>query len=233
MTSIISIYIPRMSLFIKEDMIKAEFNKFIGEVLRVDFTSIDKKPGFKENFNTTFKSAFIHLTIIYNTTLVKTILNSLNNGLGYKFYPQCNKEYWILLKVKNPIIQTWMNNSQIVENCRYLESKLEIQEETIKYLQEKLEKVIDKVNKLEQKENKLDLEIRDTFLLQRKQDIYKEKRNSQNFSISTSSSMPGLINCYDYNSISSNSSIQDFDDNNNSVNSEKRIKNSIELCGNE
>jgi hypothetical protein len=45
--------------------------------------------------------------------------------------------------------------------------------------------------------------------------------------------MPGLINCYDYNTVSCNSSIQDLDENNSSSGSEKRIKNSFELCGNE
>ena len=135
MNSIISIYIPRMSLSINEQNVREEFKKFIGEVFRVDFTSVDKKPGFKENFHSGFKSAFIHLTSIYNNTLVNAILGNLNNELSYKFYPQCKNEYWILLKAKNPIPETRMNNAQIVENCRYLENKVEIQEETIKYLQ--------------------------------------------------------------------------------------------------
>ena len=118
-------------------------------------------------------------------------------------------------------------------NCRYLENKLEIQEETIKYLKEKLEIILDKVYNLEQKETILDLEIQDNFLLKRKQDIFKEKRDSMNYSISTHSSMPGLINCFDYNSVSSSSSIQDLNDNNSYIDLEERIRNSFELCGNE
>lgn len=229
----ISIYIPRMSLFINENIIKDEFIKSIGEISRVDFTSIDKKPGFNENQNSLYKSAFIHFTNFYNSPYANVILSTINSEKGYKFYPKCKSEYWILLKAKNPISETWMNNAQIVENCRYLEKKLEIQEETIKYLKEKLEIVLEKMYKLEQKETILDLEIQDTLLSQQKQDIMIEKRNADNFSITTNSSMPSLINCYDYNYVSANSSIKDSDEYNSLDDLDMRVRNSFELCGNE
>jgi len=233
MNSIISIYIPRMSLSITEEMIKDEFMKTIGDVSRIDFTSIDKKPGFNENHHSSFKSAFIHFHNFYNNTYSNAVLNTINSEKSYKFYPQCKKEYWILLKAKNPIAETWMNNAQIVENCRFLENKLEIQEEIIKQLQEQINKLelmyIKNRNSLQEEEE----EIQDSLLFQRKQDIMIEKRNLNNFSISTNSSMPGLINEYDYNSLSSSSSLQELDRYNNSPISETRKKNSLELCGNE
>ena len=239
MNSNISIYIPRMSLYITEDIIKEEFGKTIGDVSRVDFTSLDKKPGFNENFNNLFKSAFIHFNYIYNNNYTNSILLTLNNENSYKYFPKCKNEYWILLKAKNPIIETWMNNSQIVENCRFLENKIELQEESIKYLKDNLAKVLEKVYNLEKKDKYLDdmiyvdNELQDTLLFQRKQEILREKKNSCNFSISSHSSMPELLNYNDLNYISSNSSLQEYDDYNSSPDSDFRIKNSSELCGNE
>jgi hypothetical protein len=226
MNSLNSIYIPRMSLSVNEKIITEEFAKTLGEVLRVDFTCIDKKPGFNENHHPLFKSVFVHFKRFYNDMLSHTILKLINSENSYKYYPQCKKEYWILLKAKNPISETCMNNAQIVENCRYLEKKLELQEDKIKYLQETLEKVLYYCHNSDQ-------EIQDTLLLHRKQEIFQEKRNACNFSVSTHSSMPGLINCYDYNTVSSSSSIEDLEENNNSSDSEKRLRNSFELCGNE
>jgi hypothetical protein len=226
MNSLNSIYIPRMSLSVNEKIIIEEFAKTLGEVLRVDFTCIDKKPGFNENHHPLFKSAFVHFKRFYNDMLSHTILKVINSENSYKYYPQCKKEYWILLKAKNPISETCMNNAQIVENCRYLEKKLELQEDKIKYLQETLEKVLYYCHNSDQ-------EIQDTLLLHRKQEIFQEKRNACNLSVSTHSSMPGLINYYDYNTVSSSSSIEDLEENNNSSDSEKRLRNSFELCGNE
>jgi len=224
MNSLISIYIPRMSLYITEDIIKEEFSKFIGNVSRVDFTCLDKKPGFNENFNNLFKSAFIHFTYYYTNNYTESILLTLNNENSYKYYPKCKNEYWILLKAKNPILETWMNNSQIVENCRFLQNKIELQEETIESLKEKLEMLTEKMKILEGN-NKFKEEIFDNALLQRKQKIYLDKKNSCNFSIITHSSMPSLL--------SNNSSISDIDEINYNIEFEKRKSNSVNLCGNE
>ena len=49
-SSICGIYIPRMSLFVNEDIVKRELS-FIGSVKRVDFTPVNKKVGFVENVN--------------------------------------------------------------------------------------------------------------------------------------------------------------------------------------
>jgi len=134
-----SIYIPRLSTSVTEYFVREELEKVIGNVYRVDFTPINKKPGFTEIVDYEFRSAFIHFQRHYTNKETIEILKKLERGESHKFYPTCILEYWILLKAKNPIQQTMMNNSQIVENCRYLEAKVEEQQETIKNLEDKLD----------------------------------------------------------------------------------------------
>jgi len=131
--SIISLYIPRMSSFITEDMIKKELS-FIGNIKRVDFTPVNKKVGFVENVNEPMKSAFVHFYFMLNH--YKTYFNS---GESFRHYLQFGSEYWILLKANNPVQDTMMNNAQIVENCRLLEKKVEEQATTIESLEKKVE----------------------------------------------------------------------------------------------
>lgn len=190
----ISIYIPRMSIGINENTVKEEFKKYIGEVVRVDFTPIDKKPGFQENYNNIFKSAFIHFKSFYNNQIANDLLLMFKNNNSYKFYTQLN-EYWILLKAKNPIPTTWMNNSQIVENSRYLENKLEIQEEQIKILHEKLEK-LEKLFETEKEKN--------VFILN------NEEKKLHYFDMWSNTN--NLFNNNDFNTISSNSSLEELEE---------------------
>jgi len=141
MSSIMSIYVPRMSFNVTEDFVKATFMK-IGNVKRVDFTPVNKKPGFNEKFDsfTNVKSAFIHFSEYHVNVLSIDILVILEKGKSYNFYID-HSEYWILLKNKNPVTHTMMNNHQIVDNCKYLEEKVRSQEEMIKNLEDKLEGV--------------------------------------------------------------------------------------------
>ena len=145
-----SIYIPRLQSNVTEDFIKYVFcSTSVGEVARVDFTPINKKPGFGENVDNVVKSAFVHFSFFTNISYTDPEFgNKVREGNGYKFYPETLQGYWLLLPAKNPIQQTMMNNSQIVENGRYLETKLEEQEaklteqaQTIQELQKKLDGV--------------------------------------------------------------------------------------------
>jgi hypothetical protein len=136
MNSIPSIYIPRMSLvwdvnFIKNVMIHSR----IGTISHIDFTPINKKPGFSENYDQDFVSAFIHFSS------ADCVLEHINTGASYKIQISPS-EYWICLLNKNPIPRTMMNIHQIVENCRYLENLLQLQGKKIEFLERKLE-VID------------------------------------------------------------------------------------------
>jgi hypothetical protein len=106
----------------------------VGEISRIDFTPIGKKPGFLESTtdNEYLKSAFVHFSTLSMWGL--TIKSTLEFPDGsFTFYPdKLNpNQYWILLKARNPIQETMMNNSQIVENCRFLEEKLIDQSEKL------------------------------------------------------------------------------------------------------
>lgn len=134
-----SIYIPRMFAHHNEHTI-CEVMDIIGagSINRIDFTPINKKPGFGEKVDDVVKSAFIHFNVINTSSILyqKTILY----GQSYKIQVS-EREYWICLKNKNPVQPTLMNIHQVVENGRHLESIIEQQEKKINDLEIKLENV--------------------------------------------------------------------------------------------
>lgn len=133
MNSAASIYIPRMSLGWSIDFINKIMNQNrIGIVNHIDFTSINKKHGFSENYEQDFVSAFIH----FSST--DYLFENIKAGRPYKLIINPN-EYWICLLNKNPIPRTLMNIHQVVENCRYLENLLQLQGKKIELLERKLE----------------------------------------------------------------------------------------------
>jgi hypothetical protein len=140
---ITSIYIPRMSAIVTERHVINEFENFgIGKVSRVDFTPIDKKPGFGENVDMVVKSAFIHIEKYYYEHLRGEIVQNLKDGENHRIYPSCVPgEYWILLKAKSYVQSTMMNTSQIVENCRYLENIVTEQAVTISKLTNEIDNI--------------------------------------------------------------------------------------------
>jgi len=143
MSSITSIYIPRMSVNVTEDQVIMEFDKFrIGQVRRVDFTPIVKRPGFGADVDSVVKSAFVHFNNYYYNELTLEIMRKIIDGESHRIRPACStNEYWLLLKSTNPIPDTMLNPAQIVENCRILENKVNAQALTIEKLEEKLERV--------------------------------------------------------------------------------------------
>jgi len=153
-----SIYIPRMSVDHTEESIAYYMSaNRIGTVSYVDFTPINKKPGFGENVDEVVKSAFVHFsdpwfctdkqyhfqcrTFMGNTDFWDTI----NDAQPYKIQisPQ---EYWLCLKNKNPIQRSMMNIHQVVENGRHLEGLIGAQ---AKIIQEQATKLADLERKLE------------------------------------------------------------------------------------
>jgi hypothetical protein len=123
----------------------------VGVVNHVDFTPIDKKPGFEENVNSITKSAFVHFLDTAITDLYSPGY-AYNEAFWYKLVHEysCSlqvseHEYWICLKNNNPVKRTLMNIHQVVENGRHLErlvleqaKKIEEQSEMINQLSEKL-----------------------------------------------------------------------------------------------
>lgn len=146
-----SIYIPRMSINQTEESVSQYMAYFrIGKVSRVDFTPINKKPGFRETYDQGVKSAFVHFSItwfsvnkIYRFQGETVSGNSefwynIGSEKSYKLQVSDN-EYWICLKNKNPIQKTLMNIHQVVENGRHLEGLIEAQAKKIEEQAKKME----------------------------------------------------------------------------------------------
>ena len=131
-----SIYIPRIASYHNEEKIRnvMEF-LHIGQVEYIDFTPINKKPGFNENVDQDFKSVFIHFKVYYSNN----IWNTIAAGESYKIQIT-QHEYWLCLKNKNPIQRTMMNIHQVVENGRHLEKLIEEQAKKIEELEQKLKR---------------------------------------------------------------------------------------------
>ena len=154
-----SLYIPRMSMKHDEVSVKQYLEMLhIGIVSRVDFTPINKKPGFGENLDSFVKSAFIHF---YDATP-----GYFANGFPYSrdFWSKlssgesCNiritqDEYWIFLKNNKPVQNTLMNIHQVVENGRHLENLIQEQANMLKeqanMLKEQAKTITNLSNKLE------------------------------------------------------------------------------------
>lgn len=157
-----SVYIPRMSVDHTEEFIRhiMEFYR-IGQVSHVDFTPINKKPGFGENVNQVVKSAFVHFwepwfcsdklyhfqddTDFGNSAFWHTIAS----GKPYKLHVS-QTEYWLFLKNNKPVQRTMMNIHQVVENGRHLEGLIELQSKTIQEQAEKIKTLERKVEGIQE-----------------------------------------------------------------------------------
>jgi hypothetical protein len=129
----------------KQDMpnVSYIFDRFgIGKVSRVDFVPIGKKPGFRETeLKDDIVSAFVHFHEFYNYPLTHLFCNELENERSYNLYLNQIYEshsYWICLKSKKPIANTVMNNAQIVDNCLFLENKIDSMMELIQRQEERI-----------------------------------------------------------------------------------------------
>jgi len=149
-----SIYIPRVdSEHTEESITYYMAQNSIGTVSHIDFTPINKKPGFKENVKEVVKSAFVHFsdpwfcsdklyyfqcrTYMGNNKFWETIAS----GIGYKLQVSDN-EYWLCFKNKNPVQRTMMNIHQVVENGRHLEALVEgLIEAQSKTIQEQADRI--------------------------------------------------------------------------------------------
>lgn len=135
MNSYASIYIPRICAYHTEDTVGYIMDNYmVGTVSYVDFTPINKKPGFDEDVDNVVKSAFIHFSIARNIEF----WNVIETGEAFKLRVNKN-EYWLCLKNKNPVKRTLMNIHQVVENGRHLENLIGEQANKIQLLEERIE----------------------------------------------------------------------------------------------
>lgn len=150
MNSQFSIYIPRMSSVHKENSIRQIMSYYsIGLVDYIDFTQINKKPGFCEQVDGDFKSAYVHFLNTEDLNYNLKFWSTMHQHKPYELRISPN-EYWICLKNKNPVQRTYMNIHQVVENGRYLENLILEQSNEIKSLREIVEKQQKKIDGIEQ-----------------------------------------------------------------------------------
>jgi hypothetical protein len=128
----ISFYIPRLSVTCTAENIKYIFRTSgIGEVKRVDFTSIVSRENMVSNYNTNeWQSAFVHIVYMYDTVIAKVIMQNITAGAPYKFWVKPGL-FWLILKNTNPIPDTIQNIHQVAENARLLEERVVKQEQQI------------------------------------------------------------------------------------------------------
>lgn len=142
----ISFYIPRMSTTCTAENIKYIFRTSgIGEVKRVDFTSIVSRENMVSNYNTNeWQSAFVHIVYMYDTVIAKVIMQNITAGAPYKFWFKPGL-FWLILKNTNPIPDTIQNIHQIAENARLLEERVVKQEQQLAKQSAEIERLQDTV----------------------------------------------------------------------------------------
>jgi len=141
------IYIPRVDAYITEEDIKYVMHSYsIGCVKRVDFSPIGKTPGFKVPEKILhYKMAFVHFENYYDTQQAKDVIAALTEGIAYNVnFTGVIGDFWMLLPAKNPIPETTMNIHQVVENCRFLEKKVEEQSALIEKLLAQINTLVEK-----------------------------------------------------------------------------------------
>jgi len=149
-----------MSTVWTEDGIKQIMRKYgIGTVTRIDFTPINKKPGFGEDVDSVVMSAFVHFMdpvlcadgkyYWMSGAPLGQFWSTISQGQSHKLQVT-RDEYWICLKNKNPIKRTLMNIHQVVENGRHLESLVTAQDEEIKNLKETISELSMKLDGMHQ-----------------------------------------------------------------------------------
>lgn len=149
-----SIYIPRISTYYSSVTIRRVMEgQFLKDgnpnfVKRIDIVPLYKKPGFTENHDSCFISAFVYFNMNWASSANErfhTMMECIKQNQPYTIYiPRLavvyseTDEYWICLKNLKPIAPTYMNMHQIVANARYLEH---IVEEQAKLIQEQKRKI--------------------------------------------------------------------------------------------
>lgn len=137
----ITIYIPRILNGTTVDCLRERFH-VVGKIDRVDFVPIGKKQGFTEILYQQTISAFVHFEVLFiEGVRIKKIIDTTGS---YKFVfgnHSLHPAYYIFLPATNPIPPTMMNKAQIVENCRFLEKKVEDLTEMVEQLTKNIAKL--------------------------------------------------------------------------------------------
>ncbi len=171
-----TIYIPRISVGYNEVLIQQAFEaNQVGRVRRVDFVALDDPYSSKG----TFRKAFVYFSEIYDMNFrTQMIVSTLERAESWTMYPdETNKRvYWILLKNKNPVVDTTLNVHQFAEGHRILKETTTKLEETVAKLEETVAKQTQQIDYI--------LELmyefgRDNFNLEKKVLKLEEKNTKQ------------------------------------------------------
>ena len=131
-----SIYIPRILTSFTEEMIAYNFEVIqFGKVKRVDFAAIVEANGEERK---EIQKCFVHFSDVYRTNFAMSVLDEVENENGSFKLSINQKNFWWLMKNKNPVSETKMNIHQIAENTRLLSERVEKQEKIIEDLVEKI-----------------------------------------------------------------------------------------------
>lgn len=145
-----SIYIPRIGIGYNEVLIQQAFEaNQVGRVRRVDFVALDDA----YSSNGMFRKAFVYFSDIYDMNFrTQMIVSTLERAESWTMYPdETNRRvYWILLKNKNPVVDTTLNAHQFAEGHRILKETTAKLDETVEKLEEKNAKLEETVAKLEE-----------------------------------------------------------------------------------
>jgi len=140
-----SIYIPRILVSFTEEMIAYNFNVIqFGRVKRVDFAAIVEANGEERK---DIQKCFVHFSDVYRTNFAMSVLDEVENENGSFKLSINQKNFWWLMKNKNPVAETNMNIHQIAENARLLSERVEKQEKIIEDLVEKIAALESKIGK--------------------------------------------------------------------------------------
>jgi hypothetical protein len=118
----------------------------MGTVTHVDFTPINKSKGFQGVVEPgAFRSAFVHflppILHIRSGLSDHHIWDAIEKEVPYQMTVN-EREYWICLKNKNPVLRTHMNIHQVVDNCAYLEKLIVTQAAEIEELKKLVSKMV-------------------------------------------------------------------------------------------
>jgi len=139
--TIVSLYIPRMNVMYTKEMVENVFDTlFTGiKITRIDFVPIINDTDNSVNKN--YRSAFVHMYMQCRSKLKELYNTVFIQGLGYQLVLNGIDSYWFLLNNKNPIPETELNISQVVENARLLEERVIKQQEIIEYQSKKIKNI--------------------------------------------------------------------------------------------
>ena len=141
-----SVYIPRIHSRWTEVDVACLFDRTqFGVVKRVDFLPIDNHHTATTK-RTDIIRAFVHFSEVYNTKYTLEILDAIDSGECFR-QRISQEEFWMLLKNKNPVLETRLNIHQVVENATILEHRVdayEIDMSDIERDYHELKKVVEK-----------------------------------------------------------------------------------------